>query len=416
MTDETKPQTEAGPPKQAGPANDAMSGEMSAQTPAEVRRGRDGAASRSDDTSGGTAEASPTAPADNSDATVEIPASELPAAVGATDSVTGRGAGSAVPAGGGDETVEIPAADVQAAVQGGHATQRADAAGEERDEPGVAGEPAVVGEPVVVGEPETAGDAPEPAAAGATASASRSPWRRFAGAVFTTRLTAANAIIALLVGLLGFALITQVRSNSNESTLSNDRPDDLVRILSDLDARKDRLSTEISSLQGTVAQLNSGAQGRQAALDALARRADELGILGGTLAAQGPGLVVELVPAAKQQVPANTVLDTVEELRGAGAEAMEISGTGSSAVRIIASTYFTDASGGVKVDGTTMGGTLSITVIGDPQTMQAALSIAGGVVDTVHNDGGAVDIQTPGSVSVTALHQAEALRYAKPAS
>ena len=249
-----------------------------------------------------------------------------------------------------------------------------------------------------------------------TAAGPQSSWRRLVAAARTRKLTTANLIIALLVGLLGFALIAQVHSNSNESTLANDRPDDLVRILSDLDARRDRLSTEISSLQGTVRQLNSGAQSRQAALDAAAKRADELGILGGTLPAKGPGLTIELIPSAKRQISADRVLDTVEELRGAGAEAMQINGTGSSAVRIVASTYFTDATGGVDVDGQVIGGTLTVTVIGDPQTMQAALSIAGGVVDSVRNDGGTVQVNTPTIVQVTALYAAAPLRFATPVS
>jgi uncharacterized protein YlxW (UPF0749 family) len=268
----------------------------------------------------------------------------------------------------------------------------------------------------------TAADAADPAgaeaaeAAEAAARGSASSWRRLDAAVRTRKLTAANLIIAFLIGLLGFALIAQVHSNSSESTLANDRPDDLVRILSDLDARRDRLSTEIASLQDTVRQLNSGAQGRQAALAAAAKRANELGILGGTLPATGPGLVINLIPAAKQQISADRVLDTIEELRGAGAEAMQINGTGSAAVRIIASTYFTDATGGVDVDGQTVGGALTVTAIGDPQTMQAALSIAGGVVDSVRNDGGTVAESTPGSVQITALHAAQPLRFATPVS
>ncbi len=273
-------------------------------------------------------------------------------------------------------------------------------------------------------EPERASSTPataEPDAADADAAdadrgGSASSWRRLVAARGTRKLTTANLIIALLVGLLGFALIVQVHSNSNESTLANERPDDLVRILSDLDARRDRLSTEISSLQGTVRQLNSGAQSRQAALDAAAKRADELGILGGTLPAKGPGLMIDLIPAAKQQISADRVLDTVEELRGAGAEAMQINGTGSSAVRIVASTYFTDATGGVDVNGQVLGGTLTVTVIGDPQTMQAALSIAGGVVDSVRNDGGTVQVNTPTIVQVTALYAAAPLRFATPVS
>jgi uncharacterized protein YlxW (UPF0749 family) len=265
-----------------------------------------------------------------------------------------------------------------------------------------------------VGDPESAAVG-GPNGADAAVGGSGSSWRLTA-AVRTPKLTAANLIIALLIGLLGFALIAQVHSNSNESTLANDRPDDLVRILSDLDARRDRLSTEISSLQATVRQLNSGAQSRQAALDAAAKRANELGILGGTLPATGPGLVIDLIPASKQQISADRVLDTVEELRGAGAEAMQINGTGSSAVRIVASTYFTDATGGIDVDGQIIGGTLTVTAIGDPQTMQAALSIAGGVVDSVRNDGGTVQVNTPGTVQVTALHAAQPLRFATPVS
>ncbi|HEY9483075.1 MAG TPA: DUF881 domain-containing protein [Micromonosporaceae bacterium] len=260
----------------------------------------------------------------------------------------------------------------------------------------------------------SAAAASEPGIAGTDGGGSASSWRRLAVAARTPKFTAANLIIALLVGLLGFALIAQVHSNSSESALANDRPDDLVRILSDLDARRDRLSTEISSLQGTVRQLNSGAQSRQAALDAAAKRADELGILGGTLPAKGPGLTIDLIPGAKQQISADRVLDTVEELRGAGAEAMQIDGTGSSAVRIVASTYFADASGGVDIDGQVIGGTLTVTVIGDPQTMQAALSIAGGVLDSVRNDGGTVQVNTPTTVEVTALYAAAPLRFATP--
>lgn len=241
-------------------------------------------------------------------------------------------------------------------------------------------------------------------------------WRRMLRAMVNPRLSGAGAIIALLVGLLGFGLIAQVRSNANESTLANDRPDDLVRILSDLDARKDRLTAEITSLQETVRELNSGAEGRQAALAAAARRADELGILAGTRAASGPGLIITLAPSAGSPISADILLDTVEELRGAGAEAMQVTGAGSAEVRIVASSFFVDAAGGIDVDGQTVGGTIVITAIGDPQTMQTALSIAGGVVDTVHNAGGTVHMDQEPTVEVTALHTDTPLRYAHPAS
>jgi uncharacterized protein YlxW (UPF0749 family) len=229
------------------------------------------------------------------------------------------------------------------------------------------------------------------------------------------RMNAAALVIALLVGLLGFALIAQVHSNNSATTLSSDRPDDLVRILSDLDNRKDRLNAEILSLQETQRELSSGAQSKQAALAAATQRADELGILAGTLPAQGPGLVVELEPTSKT-ILASDVLDTVEELRGAGAEAMEIAGGNGPTVRIIASTWFVDGNGGIIVDGDQLSGTITITAIGGAQTMQTALNIPGGVVDQVQHDGGTVLVQTPGTVRVTTLAPATTMKYAHPVS
>jgi uncharacterized protein YlxW (UPF0749 family) len=231
-----------------------------------------------------------------------------------------------------------------------------------------------------------------------------------------SRASGAGILIAVLVGLLGFALVAQVNSNQNASSLSSDRPDDLVRILSDLDARKDRLNTEISSLQQTQQELQSGAAGKQAALAEAAKRADDLGILAGTIAAEGPGLRITLSPG-NDPIGAADVLDVVEELRGAGAEAMEIGDSRNGAtVRVVASTYFIDADDGIAVDSHKMGGTLTLTVIGDPQTMQTALSIPGGAVDTVKQHGGNVTMASPGTVRVTALRQATTPKYAQPAS
>jgi prepilin-type processing-associated H-X9-DG protein len=110
------------------------------------------------------------------------------------------------------------------------------------------------------------------------------------------------------------------------------------------------------------------------------------------------------------------VLDAVEELRGAGAEAMQIAGGSGEPVRIVASTYFTDSGNGLFVDGHTLTGPYVITVIGDPQTMQPALNIAGGVADTMHQAGGAMFVEQQETVQVTATREASTPRYAQPAS
>lgn len=231
-------------------------------------------------------------------------------------------------------------------------------------------------------------------------------WRRPRGGVLA---------IAVLLALLGFSLVVQVKSVSTDSSLATTRQEDLVRILSDLEGQEERLRQEIAELDESRRQLASGAQGRQAALEEATRQADELGILAGALPARGPGLAVRFAAAGKP-VRASTILDAVQELRGAGAEAMQISGAGGGAVRIVASTAFLDADGGLLAGGRRLTGPYVITVIGDPNTMRTALNIPGGVVASVRGDGGNVTIEERAVVDVSALAPPVDLRHARPVS
>ena len=117
-----------------------------------------------------------------------------------------------------------------------------------------------------------------------------------------------------------------------------------------------------------------------------------------------------------QTVPASTVLEAVEELRGAGAEAMQIRGSAGGPVRIVASTAFVDGLGGLLVDGVLLTGSYTITVIGPGPTMRTALTIPGGVSDAVGRVGGTVVVDEPASVTVDSLHTTTELKFAKPAN
>jgi uncharacterized protein YlxW (UPF0749 family) len=220
-----------------------------------------------------------------------------------------------------------------------------------------------------------------------------------------SRWSAAGVMIAVLLALLGFTLVVQLKTTSTDPTLGATRQEDLVRILSDLDARESRLQQDIRALEDSQRQLASGEQGRQAALDEATRRADELGILAGTLPAVGPGLTVQFSSGGGKPITANRVLDAVQELRGAGAEAMQISGGDRATVRVIASTYFLDGeNGSLMVEGRRLTGPYTITVIGDPATMRTALNIPGGVVASVRGDGGNVTFGEREVAEVSALH------------
>ncbi|WP_250035073.1 DUF881 domain-containing protein [Paractinoplanes maris] len=222
----------------------------------------------------------------------------------------------------------------------------------------------------------------------------------------------AGLLILVLLALFGFTLVVQLRNNDGADGLASARQEDLVRILSDLEARDSRLQSEISALETSQRQLTSGVAGRQAALAEAEKRADELGLLAGTVAGRGPGLRIVI-----NGVKASAILNTVQELRGAGGEVMQIAGAENKAVRIVASSYFVDAEGGgVIVDGQRLTGPYTMTVIGVPQVMQTALQIPGGVVASVNSGGGSVTLEQRTLVEVTAVRDATTLQYARPAS
>jgi uncharacterized protein YlxW (UPF0749 family) len=309
----------------------------------------------------------------------------------------------AAPAADDEPTVEARPAEVAAHAE---APAEAEIAPEPEPEP----EPDEPADDGGAASPE-AGASPDPV----TAPAPDAPVPPAAAPTNRARLGSAGALIWVLLALFGFTLVVQLRSNNADEGLSAARQEDLVRILSDLESRDDRLRAEISTLEQSQQQLSSGVAGRQAALAEAAKRADELGLLAGTEPGRGPGLVVRIDPRGR--VKASEVLNAVQELRGAGGEVMQISGSDGTAVRIVASTYFIDSDAGtIGVDGARLIGPYTVLVIGPAQTMQTALQIPGGVVASVETAGGSVTMEARNTVEVTALRQPTSLRYARPVS
>jgi uncharacterized protein YlxW (UPF0749 family) len=210
--------------------------------------------------------------------------------------------------------------------------------------------------------------------------------------------------------VLAFAVVAQAHTTSRGGGVSAARTQDLLTILADLQGRADRLRSQVSDLQLTQAKLAGGSAGTQAALEEARARAQTLGILTGTVAARGPGVVLT-VSDPRATVHADVLLDAVEELRDAGAEALQLSG-----VRVVASTALVDVGGGIAVDGKRLRAPYRLVAIGDPRTLASALGIPGGVQDTVAAQAGAkATVTSSPSLTVTALRPLTTPRYARPA-
>jgi uncharacterized protein YlxW (UPF0749 family) len=110
-----------------------------------------------------------------------------------------------------------------------------------------------------------------------------------------------------------------------------------------------------------------------------------------------------------QEVRVADVLDAIQELRGAGAETMQIDD-----VRVGVSTAVTGRPGDLMVDGHPISAPYEVLVIGSPQDMATALNIPGGVVQHIGNRGGTVEIVQSPDVVVDALRPLDTPQYASP--
>ncbi|ATZ27942.1 hypothetical protein SLAV_30840 [Streptomyces lavendulae subsp. lavendulae] len=235
--------------------------------------------------------------------------------------------------------------------------------------------------------------------------------RRLAAGLWPPRVTRAQLIVALLLFVLGLGLAIQVRSNSDSSApLRGARQEDLVRILDELDGRTKRLEDEKQKLEDQRKELESSSNQAEEARRQTVEKERQLGILAGTVAAQGPGITLKITDT-KGQVRSDQLLDTLQELRAAGAEAIQING-----VRVVAGSYFSDEGGGVSIDGKKITQPYEFRVIGRPQDLEPALNIPGGVVQTMEKEQATVAVTRSAKIVVDALRAAKQPDYARSSS
>ncbi|MDG9707292.1 DUF881 domain-containing protein [Streptomyces sp. DH10] len=262
---------------------------------------------------------------------------------------------------------------------------------------GAGAEPAPGPEPVPAPEPDS-----EPQLTGR---------QRLVKGLWPPRVSRAQLIVAVLLFGLGFGLAVQVASNSDgDSALRGARQEDLVRILDELDDRTQRLEDEKQGLEKQRDELENSSDQAEEARKQTIEKERQLGILAGTVAAQGPGITMT-IEDTKGTVEADMLLDAIQELRAAGAEAIQVNG-----VRVVAGTYLTDSGKGVSVDGNKINAPYRFKVIGKPQDLEPALNIPGGVVQTLEKEQARVTIERSTKIVVDALRAVKRPDYARSSS
>jgi uncharacterized protein YlxW (UPF0749 family) len=221
-----------------------------------------------------------------------------------------------------------------------------------------------------------------------------------------------GTLAILLCLVLGIAIVTQVRQTKSGDSLDTARPGDLLVLLDSLRQREATLNTEVSELQNTLNSLQASGNTDQAAIQSAQARLAALSILVGAVGATGPGVTVTIEDPGPGVSP-EAMLDVINELRAAGAEAIEVNDAQQS-VRVGVDTWVVGTPGSLTIDSKTLSPPYSILAIGDPPTLAAAMNIPGGAEDSIKRVGARMSVQQADRLNVTTLRQPKPHQYAQP--
>jgi uncharacterized protein YlxW (UPF0749 family) len=228
-------------------------------------------------------------------------------------------------------------------------------------------------------------------------------------AALRSKPSRAQALVGLLLFVVGFGAATQVRSNEQDDQFAGLRQDDLVSAFDGLAASTERAENEIDRLTQTKEELQNSTTSRRAALEAARQQEAVLDILAGAVPTVGPGIRITITDEAGAVSDA-VVLDLVQELRAIGAEAIEVNDR----IRLIAQSSIEQGDAGITIDGELVEAPYVIDVIGEPETLEGSLDFPGGPVERVEKVSGTLVAEPLDEVQIESVVDVERPDFADP--
>lgn len=216
-----------------------------------------------------------------------------------------------------------------------------------------------------------------------------------------TRSLRTGLFVGILVLLMTIVTVIQIRSQADVArSLEGQDNTSLAFLIDDLHRSNDVLSQESSRLVQLRETLRTGAPG---AVDAqLTAEAARLRLVEGAVPVVGPGVTVTIDAPLSQL----DIQDAINNLRGAGAEALSVSGQ-----RVVTGTVIHQTGASIDIEGVIVHGPWEFAAVGDPAQLVAA---AAQMTRTLRTDPRvrAVSYQPAASLTIAAVVRRRPFVYA----
>jgi len=229
--------------------------------------------------------------------------------------------------------------------------------------------------------------------------------------------------IGLMAVLIGIILSIQILTTSGSDQgglVPLAKLKDYEQALKEVRAEKEEVLAELTFLQERLSAIESEAAAEDAVISGLLEDIEEYKMAAGALDVEGPGVIITVKDPVYTDEYMNSfsviinnhelLLSLVNKLKEAGAEAISINEH-----RIVHTTEITLASNNININGNATAPPYYIKAIGNPSTMENALSIRGGIIETMKtNYNLTVDIETNGEIIIPRYSGVINFRYASP--
>ncbi|MDI3476608.1 MAG: hypothetical protein PWQ59_133 [Thermoanaerobacterium sp.] len=225
--------------------------------------------------------------------------------------------------------------------------------------------------------------------------------------------------IAFVCIVLGIMISTQFKNVKNSDNLTVQRAEELTNKLKQVQKERDELKNQINDLESKISSYENSAAKTSTVTKSLKDDLDKYKELAGLSDVEGPGVIVTINDSDKQLQPGDDqnsflvhdedLLNIVNELRAAGAEAISINDqrlVATSEIRMIGTT--------MNINSARFTAPYVVKAIGNPDTLEAALKLKGGIVDTLLNWGIQVSIKRSDKLLVKKYDGVLTYKYAKP--
>ena len=235
-----------------------------------------------------------------------------------------------------------------------------------------------------------------------------------------TNATFAIGMIMLIMAFLVTLQIKSVLYNYKKDPVSSMRPNELLGEIENLRKENAKLTEFNSALQSDIQSFKNEAATNSDYSKTLVDQLTRAEIIAGMTEVVGPGVIVTVKDSSYPDVKGDMnnylihdsdLLTIVNELRGAGAEALSINNE-----RIISTTEIRCVGPTVSVNGTKITAPFVIKAIGDSVTLENSLMMRGGVYDSLTAWGLNIEINKVTDVVIPSYNGLINFEYAVPST